>query len=104
MAKSHKSCMEQPEVIDTFGTYQSVFGMLVLNLGSFATVLFVLVGFILFRVGIFGFVRLGVLDDSIHEFSHVLDRSLESAKLVDQRLELAIPFQDNHCCLSSNSV
>ena len=70
---------------------------ILLTLVSFATVLFVLSGFIFHRVGVFGFVRLSILDHNVHELSHVLDSSLESAKLVHQRLELAIPFQDDHC-------
>src|SRR3954463_12882509 len=28
MAKSHKTCMEQAEIIDTFGTYQELFDIL----------------------------------------------------------------------------
>ena len=28
MAKSHKTCMEQAEIIDTFGTYHSLFTFL----------------------------------------------------------------------------
>jgi len=60
---------------------KSSLGLLVLTLGSFATVL-TLAGFILLRVSILGFIRLGVLDNRVHEFSHVLDRSLESAKFV----------------------
>ena len=61
---------------------KSTLGLLILTLGSFAAVLFILDDFILFRVNILGFIRLSLLDNRVHEFSHVLDRSLESAELV----------------------
>src|ERR1041385_3564124 len=62
--------------------FKPSFGLLILILGCFATIL-VLAGFILLRFSILGFVRLGVFDDYVHELSYVLDRSLDSAKFVD---------------------
>ena len=81
---------------------EAVFVLLVL--GSFATILFILAGFVFLRVSIFGLVRLGIFDHCVHELSHVLDSSLELAKFVHRGLELAVPFQDNHCSLGCNSV
>ena len=81
-----------------------MFGLLVLTLGPLVASLFVLSGFILFRVGIFGLVRLDIFDYCVHELTHVLDSSLEPAELVHQRLKLTIPFQDNYCSLGYNCV
>ena len=75
-----------------------------LSLGSLAAPLFILAGFVLLRVDIFNIVRLGIFDYCVHELTHVLDSSLEPAELVHQRIELAIPFQDNFYCLGSDSV
>ena len=77
---------------------------ILLALGPFVAVLFILAGFVFLRVGVLGFVGLGILDHIVHELSHLLDSSLELAKLVHQGLELAIPFQDEYCSLSSNSI
>ena len=37
MAKSHKSCMEQAEIIDTFGTYHQARVKLILSLSTLST-------------------------------------------------------------------
>src|ERR1041385_567321 len=82
---------------------KSSLGLLILILGCFATIV-VLAGFVLLRFSILGFVRLGVFDDCVHELSYILDRPLESAKFVDQGLELAVPLQDDDGCLGCDSV
>src|ERR1041385_3805618 len=69
----------------------------------FATIL-VLAGFVLLRFSILGFFRFGVFDDCVHELSYILDRPLESAKFVDQGLELAVPLQDDDDYLGRDSV
>src|SRR4051794_14672971 len=61
---------------------ESTLGLLILALRSFAIALFILGGFILFRVSVIGFVRLDILDDRIHELSHLTDRPLESAEFL----------------------
>ena len=61
-------------------------------------------GFVLVRVVVFGFVGLGLFCDGIREFSHVLDFSFYAAKFMDQRLESAVLFQDQHDYLGCDAV
>ena len=50
---------------------------------SLAAVLLSLAGFVLVGLAILGFIRLGVLGDCIHEFSHISDCSFDTAEFVD---------------------